>query len=184
MPNPTVLTPKSERSCLLLIEGQAGTGRLVLGTRAPSPAMSAKRETAIATRRLRLRLLRTLRRARAPALPVRDCLFLPPTFVGKALSSRWLRCAGDCYDVGLEEQRGKSYVGRKSLHNNLPLLRKHFENRRPDRRDPVARRKAKAAGFFRGYGQEPGQGEADARANLCAGNEFDEGPRAFAGREV
>src|SRR6266853_4975925 len=39
---------------------QSGTRRLVLGTRAPSPAMSAKRETPSAARRLRLSALRTL----------------------------------------------------------------------------------------------------------------------------
>src|SRR5258707_14939202 len=39
---------------------QSGTCRLVLGTRAPSPAMSAQRETPTAARRLRLSVLRTL----------------------------------------------------------------------------------------------------------------------------
>ena len=63
---------------------QSGTSRLVLGTRAPSPAMSAKRENSYSARRLRLSVLRTLRRARAPALPVLACLFLPDHFLGKA----------------------------------------------------------------------------------------------------
>src|SRR2546428_5271837 len=40
-----------------------GTSRLVLGTRAPSPAMSRSAKTVTASRRLRLSVLRTLRRA-------------------------------------------------------------------------------------------------------------------------
>src|SRR5438477_9527523 len=44
--------------------------KLILGARAPSPARSAKRETVTASRSLRLSVLPTLRRARAPALPV------------------------------------------------------------------------------------------------------------------
>src|SRR5438034_10717611 len=44
--------------------------KLILGARAPAPAMSAKRETLTASRSLRLSVLRTLWRARAPALPV------------------------------------------------------------------------------------------------------------------
>ena len=44
--------------------------KLILGARAASPAMSAKRETVTASRSLRFSVLRTLRRARAPALPV------------------------------------------------------------------------------------------------------------------
>src|SRR5438128_1343809 len=59
---------------------QSGTSRLVLGTRAPAPAMSAKRETVTASRRLRLSVLRTLRRARAPALPVLASLPATPLF--------------------------------------------------------------------------------------------------------
>ena len=43
--------------------------KLTPGAR-PSPAMSAKREKAIALRSLRVSVLRTLRRARAPAFPV------------------------------------------------------------------------------------------------------------------
>jgi len=57
---------------------QSGTSRLVLGTRVPSPAMSAKPETATASRSLRLSVLRTLRRARVPALSVIS-LSLPAT---------------------------------------------------------------------------------------------------------
>src|SRR2546429_6096466 len=44
--------------------------KLILGARAPSPAISAKRETVTASRALRLSVPRTRRRARAPALPV------------------------------------------------------------------------------------------------------------------
>src|SRR5205823_78362 len=41
-------------------------------------------ENSYSARRLRLSVLRTLRRARAPALPVLACLFLPHHFLGKA----------------------------------------------------------------------------------------------------
>src|SRR5438128_9093366 len=46
--------------------------------------MSAKRETVAASRSLRLSVLRTLRRARAPALPVLACFFPLYHFWGKA----------------------------------------------------------------------------------------------------
>ena len=46
--------------------GMEGRDTRILGARAPSPAMSAKRETVTASRVLRLSVLR----ARAPALPV------------------------------------------------------------------------------------------------------------------
>jgi hypothetical protein len=49
--------------------GMATRDKLILGARAPSPAMSAKRETDTASS-LRLNVLRALWRARAPALPV------------------------------------------------------------------------------------------------------------------
>src|SRR2546428_9739447 len=54
--------------------------KLILGARAPSPAVSAKRETVTASRSLRLRVLRRLVRARAPALPVLTCFVTPTTF--------------------------------------------------------------------------------------------------------
>src|SRR5881398_3388349 len=50
--------------------GMAERDKLIVGARAPSPAMSAKRETVTASRSLRLSVLRALRRATAPALPV------------------------------------------------------------------------------------------------------------------
>src|SRR5882724_1441155 len=55
---------------------------LILGARAPSPAMSAKRETVTASRGLGLRVLR----ARAPALPVLTGSFqIGSTFWAKPL---------------------------------------------------------------------------------------------------
>jgi mannosidase alpha-like ER degradation enhancer 2 len=51
---------ESKRSVLPKKLIQSGTCRFVVGTRAPSPALSAKRETRTAARRLRLSVLRTL----------------------------------------------------------------------------------------------------------------------------
>src|SRR5882724_10645362 len=53
--------------------------KLILGARAPSPAMSAKRETVSASRGLRLSVLR----ARAPALPVLSGLFRSDRLFGQ-----------------------------------------------------------------------------------------------------
>ena len=55
-----------------------------MGTRAPSPAMSAKRENSYSVRKLEIGRAAHAMRARAPALPVLACLFLPYHFLGKA----------------------------------------------------------------------------------------------------
>src|SRR6185503_2445115 len=61
--------------------------RLLLGARAPSPAMSAKRERSSPLRTVHdLNVLLTRRRARAPALPVLTC------FVSRHLTFFLLFC--------------------------------------------------------------------------------------------
>ncbi|HLR06758.1 MAG TPA: hypothetical protein VK117_13160, partial [Pyrinomonadaceae bacterium] len=63
--------------------------RLVLGTRAPSPAMSAKREHSYSVQEVEIERAAHAMRARAPALPVLACLFLPYHFLGKAAAEYW-----------------------------------------------------------------------------------------------
>src|SRR5437762_8600477 len=91
--------------------------KLILGARAPSPAMSAKRETVTASRSLRLSVLRTLRRARAPALPVLTGSFhIRSTFLGKAGSAR-------DFDTHDSAYMGRSYLFLEwhSTHWNIEM---------------------------------------------------------------
>src|SRR5205814_1037368 len=105
--------------------GMAERDKLILGARAPSPAMSAKRETVTASRSLRLSVLRALRRARAPALPSTNRLvpyridFLgKPAFLQNACGTENVRGGASSLGEGLNSIESASKLG--SISAALP----------------------------------------------------------------